>query len=142
PATLVANIQRAVNAAASGDTIHIQAGSYTGNIDAASGGKDLTFSPGDGPGQVVNLGDLSVNLGDVLFVEVNGADPLTTYDNFVITGAVSIGGATLTTTGTIASATTDIVLVNNDSNDTVIGTFNGLPEGTTVTINGENFRIT
>src|SRR5207248_4107252 len=65
-ATLVANIQRGVNAAASGDTIHIEGGSYTGNVDAASGGKNLRFSPGASPGQVINNGNLTLNTGDTL----------------------------------------------------------------------------
>src|SRR5262245_30253344 len=142
-ATLVANIQRAVNAAASGDTIHIEAGSYTGNIDAATGGKNLTLAPGDGgTAQVVNNGNLLINTGDALNTRVNGTNPLTQFDNFVIQGTVNLSGATLLTSGTISSASTDIVLINNDGNDAVTGTFNGLPEGAVVTINGVNFSIT
>src|SRR4029078_9714992 len=62
PNTTVANIQRAVAAALSGDTIYIEAGSYTGNINAASvvdinGGtvsKELNLSPDEG---TVKVGD-------------------------------------------------------------------------------------
>src|SRR5262249_30552934 len=142
-ATLVANIQRAVNAAASGDTIHIEAGSYTGNIDAATGGKNLTLAPGDGgEAEVVNNGNLLINTGDALNIRVNGTNPLTQFDNFVIQGTVNLSGATLLTSGTISSASTDIVLINNDGADAVTGTFNGLPEGSVVTINGVNFALT
>ena len=67
----MANIQRAVNAAASGDTIHIAGGSYTGNIDAATGGKNLTLAPGDSStAQVVNSGNFLIDAGDVLLLRV------------------------------------------------------------------------
>ena len=89
-ATLVANLQRAVNAAASNDTIHIAGGSYTGNIDTATGGKNLTLAPGDNStAQVVNSGNLSLDMGDTLNVRLSGTST-SSYDNFLITGTVTL----------------------------------------------------
>src|SRR6185369_7548659 len=149
PNTTVANIQRGVNAAQSGDTIYIENGSYVGDIDAATGanaGKNVTLSPetrtGSNTAQVTNQGSLVLDAGDALNLQVNGVSASTDYDNFVITGGVTLNNATLLTSGTITTGTTDIVLIDNDLGDAVVGTFFGLPEGATVTINGIDFRIT
>ena len=74
---------------------------------------------------------------------MNGTTAGTSYDQLNVTGTVDLGGATLVTSGTInTSPGTDIVLINNDGNDAISGTFDGLPEGSLVTINGIKFFLT
>ena len=46
PATTAADIQRAVNVASNANVIHIQTGTYSGNVDTVVGGLNLTLSPG------------------------------------------------------------------------------------------------
>ncbi len=89
------SIQRAIDAASTGDTVYIQSGAYVGGADAASVNKNLTLSAGTSPGQVTINGNLLLNAGDTLIIEANGVNPLTQYDNLVVTGNVTITGATL-----------------------------------------------
>jgi hypothetical protein len=65
------------------------------------------------------------------------------HDRLNVSGTVTLGNATLITSGTIATGpgNTAIVLIDNDGDDAVSGTFNGLAEGSTVIINGISFRI-
>ncbi len=90
------SVQRAIDAAGTGDTVYIQSGAYVGGADAASANKNLTLSAGNSPGQATINGNLLLNAGDTLIIEANGVNPLTQYDNLVVTGNVTITGATLT----------------------------------------------
>ena len=94
-------------------------------------------------------GNLKLDNNDTLVMEVNGSTtPGTDFDQFVVIGTVTLGGATLTTSGTITSNPgQSLSLIDNDNTDAVNGTFSTLPgpvpllEGSTVTINGVNFTI-
>ena len=112
-------------------------GTIHGTVNVASGGK---VSPGNSPG-VLNSGSISFLSGSQFEVEVNGTTD-GTFDQLNVTGTVSLGGSTLIATGTI---TTDlgqqIVIINNDEDDAVVGTFNNLPEGTAFLLNGVTFQI-
>ena len=137
-------MQRAIDVAADGDTVHIAAGTtYTGGIDTATGGNDSTLSPGLSPAQVVVSGNMVLNAGDTVVAEVNGTSPATDYDNFVVTGTVTLGGATLSlsSTGYTPVVNDTIVLIDNDLADPVSGTFAGLPQNSLITLAGWNFRI-
>ncbi|MCL4202554.1 MAG: autotransporter-associated beta strand repeat-containing protein, partial [Pirellulaceae bacterium] len=132
------SIQRGINAAASGDTVNVQTGSYTGGADAATGGKDLTLAAGSSPGQVTVNGDLTLDSGDTLAIELNGADPATQFDNWIVNGNVTLGGATLagTLNYTPAVGQAFVIIGNNDATDptAVSGTFANAPNnGDTVT---------
>lgn len=113
-------------------------GTIQGTLNVASGG---SVSPGNSPG-VLNSGSVSFVSGSQFVVEVNGTTS-GTFDQLNVTGMVSLGGSTLIATGTI---TTDlgqqIVIINNDEDDAVVGTFNNLPEGTAFLLNGVTFQIT
>jgi hypothetical protein len=55
---------------------------------------------------------------------------------------VSLGSGTLVASGSIPGAgEEELILIANDGADAVAGTFNKLPEGATVTINGIDFTI-
>lgn len=90
---------------------------------------------------MLNSGSISFLSGSQFEVEVNGTTD-GTFDQLNVTGTVSLGGSTLIATGTI---TTDlgqqIVIINNDEDDAVVGTFNNLPEGTAFLLNGVTFQI-
>ena len=113
-------------------------GTVAGPVTVASGG---TISPGNSPG-ILNTGDVSYSAGSNFAVEVNGDTPGTQYDQLVVTGTVTLGGANLVASGSIAIPNANaIVLIDNDDTDAVSGTFAGLAEGDVVTINGIDFRI-
>lgn len=110
----------------------------TGAVTVQSGGR---VSPGTSPG-ILNTGNVSFSSGSTFSVEVNGTTAGTQHDQLNVTGTVSLGGATLSASGTITSVPSQsIVLINNDGTDAVSGTFNGLADGATVTINGINFFL-
>ena len=52
-----------------------------------------------------------------------------------MTGAVSLGGATLNLQGSAigVSPGTTFVIIDNDGSDPIVGTFAGLPQGTRIT---------
>ncbi|MFO0821305.1 MAG: autotransporter-associated beta strand repeat-containing protein [Pirellulales bacterium] len=107
-------------------------------VTVQSGG---TVSPGTSPG-ILNVGSTTFVSGSTFSIEVNGATPGTQYDQLNVTGTIDLGGATLSAVGTIASSPGQLlVIVNNDSNDPVVGTFSGLAEGAAVSISGVNFMI-
>ena len=120
----------------SGGTIYIHSGTYTENVDTTS--KDVTLVPGASPGQVILVGNLTLDSDDELVMELNGTSPLTGYDNFVIQGTVTLGGATLTLSRAFDPFPGDtFTIIDNDgSSDPVYGTFSAYPEGTIITLGG------
>src|SRR5207247_810296 len=64
------------------------------------------------------------------------------YDQLNVTGSVNLGGATLSgTLGFSPPNGTSFTIINNDGGDAVIGTFAGLPEGSTVVLSGQSLQI-
>ena len=137
------SIQRGIDAASTGDTVNIQAGTYTvDSADATALGKNITLAPGASPGQVVLNGNLTLDSGDAIAFELNGPTPGTDHDQLVINGNVTLGGATLSAVAGFGYADCDTVtLIENDGVDAVTGTFAGLPNGAVVSISGQNFKI-
>jgi fibronectin-binding autotransporter adhesin len=117
-------------------------GTIGGAITIQNGG---TLNPGlVGATGILNTANVTFISGSTFSVAVNGSTAGTDYDQLKVTGTVTLGNATLSTSGSIATGpgATQIVLIDNDgSSDAVSGTFNGLAEGATVTINGISFRI-
>ena len=111
-------------------------GSVNGSVAVSSGG---TLAPGVSPG-ILNTGSVTFTSGSTFTAEVNGATAGSLYDQLNVTGTVTLGNATLNTSGTTAGGG-PIILINNDGADAVSGTFNGLSQGATVAINGQNYTI-
>ena len=122
------SIQRGIDAASSGDIVNVQTGSYTENVSTA--GKAITLAAGASPGQVTINGNLTLDGNDTLPIEINGTNAATQYDNFIVNDTVTLGGATLTLSGTHTPVPGQtFTIIDNDLSDAVSGTFNGLPEG-------------
>lgn len=64
-------------------------------------------------------------------------------DQFAVVGGVNVTGATLAVDSSAfdPAAGTTYAILNNDGGDAIVGTFAGLPEGTVLTANARNFRI-
>lgn len=97
-----------------------------GAVVVQSGG---TLAPGASPG-IFNVGNLTLNSGSTLNIELDGTTPGTGYDRLNVTGTVSLGGATVVFSGTHGFLPGDtFTFILNDSTDAVTGTFSGLAEG-------------
>jgi autotransporter-associated beta strand protein len=112
-----------------------------GPVNAASG---ATLNPGVQGGSPVtlNTGALGLGAGSTLILRLNGTGA-GNFDQLSTTGTVNLGGATLMAilnfTPAVGNAFT---LIQNDGTDAVVGTFAGLAEGATLTLNGQLFQIT
>jgi autotransporter-associated beta strand protein len=110
-------------------------GTITGTVTAATG---ATLAPGHSPG-VLNTGDLTLSSGSTFAAEIGGTaagNGTGFYDQDNVTGAVSLGGATLNLSlfgGFTPHAHDQYVLINNDGTDPIPDTFNGLAEGALIT---------
>lgn len=105
-------------------------------LSAAGATLDAGFSPG-----IIVSGDLTLTSGSTLNVEINGLTPGTGHDQYQVTGAVSLGGATLNAFGTVTASPGDqVVIIANDGADAVGGAFAGLSAGGPLSVNGEPYR--
>ena len=136
-------IQDGIDVAGSGAVVNVAAGTYTGHVDATASGKNVTLAAGSSPGQVTVTGDLTLNSGDTLAIELDGTDPAMQFDNWIVNGLATLGGATLNVTLGYAPVLDDsYTIVDNDDADAVANTFAGLPEWGTVTVGGQVLTIT
>lgn len=105
---------------------------------SATGG---TVAPGVSPG-LITVATATFNAATTFFVELNGPVAGTGYDQLAVLGGVTLGNATLAgSTGAVHAAGAQFVVIDKQSPGAVSGTFNGLPEGATVGIGGQTFRI-
>ena len=110
-----------------------------GNVIANAG----NIRPGNAVG-ILNTGNLNLTngAGTVTF-EINGAAPGTQHDQIGVTGAVNLNNPSIALSlNTYGAVSNQYVLIANDGADAVNGTFNGLPEGTTLTSGSVSLKIT
>ncbi|HLP95075.1 MAG TPA: right-handed parallel beta-helix repeat-containing protein [Saprospiraceae bacterium] len=119
------SIQDAYNAASSGHRLKVKSGTYTENVDFATGGKSLTFAPGNSPGCVTINGNYTLNSGDVLEMEIEGLTACTQHDKLIVNGAVNLGNATLSLPASmfLVEDGDQITIIENDGADAVVGMF-------------------
>ena len=103
------------------------------------------LAPGQSPGQLRMNSDFEMGTGDILDMEV---DDFTTagidYDQIVVSGSVDVSGATFSlsdTSGVLSEDPETLILISNDGADPVVGTFNGLPNGSAVPGNGKTWYL-
>src|SRR5881296_3275153 len=111
-----------------------------GPITSTGSGGSVT--PGVGVG-ILSSGNVNWSSGSPGFVvQLNGTTAGTGYDQLNVTGSVNLGSATLSgTLGFSPPNGTSFTIINNDGSDAVIGTFAGLPEGSTVVLSGQSLQI-
>lgn len=128
-------------------------GSLTGSTTVAAGATltgtgtlsaltvDGALAPGASPG-VLRTGALAFGATGSLAIELGGA---TTgqFDQLQVTGTVSLNGALNVSQygGYAPTTTTTLVIIDNDADDAVSGSFTGLAEGATVAVGGVNFTL-
>lgn len=100
------------------------------------------LSPGDGPGILNVAGHLTLALGSVYLVDLNGTAVGAQYDQTEVTGAIGIGGATLSLSlGFLPVPGMMFIIIKNDGAEAVAGTFNGLAEGVAFIVDGKTFTV-
>ncbi|MDY8134568.1 hypothetical protein [Aquimarina sp. 2201CG5-10] len=104
------------------------------------------LAPGQSIGQMITLGNLTMQSDDTLEVEINNFTTAgTDYDQIVVReGSVDITGTTLTlidNSGILSENTETLVLIDNDGTDPIIGTFDGLPNGASIAGNNKIWYI-
>lgn len=109
--------------------------STVGNVSVLSGGN---VNVGNSPG-CMTMASLTHNSGSIFTEEIAGTTACTQYDQTTVTGAVTLGSATLNVVlSTTPADGTVFTLITAGS---VSGTFNGLSDGATLTVDGVQFRI-
>jgi hypothetical protein len=113
-----------------------------GPITVSSGGKLL---PGTSPSSpaILSCSNVTLKSGATFSEALDGAAPgAGGYGQLSATGLVTLTGSTLNLsvsfTPTIGETFT---ILSNQGSSTIVGTFNNLPEGATLTSNGMTFQI-
>ncbi len=135
-----------VNGSQASSAVSVNGGTLggTGTVGAisstAAGG---SVAPGQaGPG-ILRSSNVNWSSGSPTFVvELNGTTAGSGYDQLSVTGTVNLSGAALTGTMGFSPPTgTTFTIINNDGADAIVGTFAGLPEGSTVVLSGQSLTI-
>jgi hypothetical protein len=115
-------------------------GIVAGDLTALAGSE---IRPGAGVGILTVSGDLTLQPGATVAVEVNGATaPGVGYDQLQVGGGVTLGGATLSTSGALGGgAGGGIRVIDSPGATPVSGAFAGLAEGAPRSFNGVDFFI-
>ena len=112
----------------------------SGAVTVQSGG---TLDPGvNGAGTLTLNRGLTVASGGTVVMQVNGTTAGTGFDQLVVKGAVNLTNATLSASlGYTPGGSDSFKLIDNDGTDAVVGTFAGIANNGTVTINGKSFTV-
>jgi hypothetical protein len=97
-------------------------------------------SPGASPG-VLWGSNLTFFSNSTYRVELNGAVPGVGYDQLRAFGNVSLAGTLDATMGFTPGPGATFTIITNEGTEPVMGTFDGLPEGSHLTIGGVEFVI-
>ncbi len=99
-------------------------------------------SPGDNSPGILNArGNVSFDSSSTFTVALNGATPgATAYDQLNVTGAVDLGGCTLKASLGFTPTTAETLTIIH-STAPIVGTFNGLTDGSSVMVGSVSFQI-
>ncbi len=132
-----ASIQRAIDAVDAGGTVHIKTGTYAGNVDASA--KSVSLDPGSSPGCVTIDGDYTLGSSNTLNIELINTTPCTGHDQYIVTGTVTLGNASLNVipgAGYVHTNGNTFKII--DGSNPISGQF---LQGTVVVAGGNNFTI-
>ena len=129
------------NGSLAGSPVTVGSGSTlkgTGTIGTATIQSGATVSIGNSPG-CMTMSSLSLASGSTYQEQIAGATACSQYDQATVTGAASLGNATLNVDLTYTpTAGAKFTIIKAGS---ISGTFNGLPDGATIISNGVTLRI-
>jgi fibronectin-binding autotransporter adhesin len=99
------------------------------------------LAPGQSPG-CINSGNLT--LSGIYDVELGGLTVCTQYDQTKVTGTVDLNGSTLNViryNNMVPRLNNTFTIIDNDGADAVTGTFTGLAQGATTTVDGITYTV-
>ncbi len=107
-----------------------------GNTQVAAGG---TLSIGNSPGCMSIAGLLTLSAASTYTQEIASATPCSGYDVATVAGSATLGNATL---NIVPSYTPNVGQVFTIlTSEFIVGTYNGLPDNSLITVSGLTFRI-
>lgn len=112
----------------------VAASGNVGNVTVSSGSLSIATSSFDSAARTLNTGNL--RMGGVLTIKVIQVSTGVTFDRINVTGTVDLTGSALVVEPSAVLAPVigqPLTVVDNDGADPIVGTFAGLPEGSTVT---------
>lgn len=96
----------------------------------------------NGTGLLTSTGDLTLDSGSGYIIALNGTIAGTNYGQVQVGGLVTLANATLSASlGYTPTGNQSFTVLNNTGNLPISGTFSGLPEGSNLTLNGQNFKV-
>ncbi len=91
---------------------------------------------------ILKTGALAMNAGSFLRVQLAGTAPGSGYHQIKVTGSVNLTSAKLLATLGFTPVDSGVfTIIDNDGTDPIVGTFDGLPEGGTITLGGLPYTI-
>src|SRR3569833_88723 len=113
-----------------------------GTVGSAAVFNGGTLSPGPTAGRMRFQSSLTLGTNCTLSLAGTGTVPGVTYDQLSVTGAVTIGNATLQVSSLPqVPAGTTFTLIDNAMANSTTGSFTNLPENWPLTISGQPFHI-
>lgn len=109
-------------------------------LEVEAGGR---VAPGQSPG-ILNVGNTTFAADSTFEVEIAGNEVGSEYDQLKVTGTINLGDSNLDAillNSFKPEAGSKFVIVDNDGNDAIEGTFRDLSEGARLTIDGVDFTI-
>ncbi|MDB6149871.1 MAG: hypothetical protein JWQ44_1319 [Chthoniobacter sp.] len=118
--------------------------SVRGSIGGVTANFGSVVMTGFGPSALNVRGDFDLQVGATLNLELAGPVAGTGYDQFNVTGGITLAGDLQGSllNGFKPSAANLFFVMVNDGIDAVTGEFNGLPEGSNVNFGGNNLLLT
>ncbi|MEL4431905.1 beta strand repeat-containing protein, partial [Shewanella mangrovisoli] len=115
----------------------------TGTVAAVSVANGGNLSPGNaGPGLINIAGNLLLNSGANLLLDITGTSAATQYDQLNVTGTVTLTGAAISATHSYVAANGDSYeVIINDGSDAIDGTFSGIAEGDVLVAGGNSSNL-
>ena len=113
-----------------------------GTVGSAAVFNGGTISPGPAVGLIRFKSSLTLGTNCTLSLAGTGTVPGVTYDQLSVTGAVTIGNATLQVSSLPqVPADTSFTIIDNVTANPTTGSFTNLPENSPLTISGQPFHI-
>jgi fibronectin-binding autotransporter adhesin len=141
--TNISNGKLNVNGLQSSSNVNLSSTGFlggTGRVGVITGGGTGGIAPGTSPGILNVTGNVAFASTNNFNVELNSTVLGTGYDQLNVTGSINLNSAILNVTlGFSPSLNNSFTIIQ--SSGVLIGTFNGLPNGSTFNVGGNTLRI-